>query len=147
MFIRKPPTASKLEYVNLKNVSYINETDENFVFNMCFSYTDRLNRVISHQHFIPKSNDDFKNSDYFKENFVEINGDDRTVYVNKNFVASIIAEESLDTANNKIIVCFTNSVTKQSQDINPRLIPEYLYIRMADAYVNTIIKDIVKLLY
>ena len=88
MCVRKPPNQSKIEYVNLRNVSYSNETQENIILNMCFSYEDKKSRIISHQHFLSPDDKEFMKSKYFQDNFVKIIGDDRIVYANKNFIAS-----------------------------------------------------------
>lgn len=140
MFIKKEKYPNKLEYVNLKSVSYINVTEDSIILNMCFSYEDKHYRHISHQHFLSIDNQDFMKTDYFKENFIEIRGDDRIVFANKNYIASIIADTSQDPEQNKVIVCFTNAVTKTP---SAKLMPEYLYIRMSGYNVNLVVEDIV----
>lgn len=143
MFLRKPPNQNKVEYVNLRNVSYINETPESIILNMCFSYEDKKSRIISHQHFLNADDKGFMESKYFQDNFVKVVGDDRIVYANRQFIASIIAEMPVDPENNKIIICFTNGVTK---DPNGRILPEYLYIRMSDGDVHKYVKELVKII-
>ena len=144
MYIRKPPYGNKVEYVNLKKVAYVNQTKDDVVLNMCVSYGDSSGRIISCQHFLPKDYDDFFGSDYFIKNFVKIVGKDRTTFVNKNYVTSVIGEFANNPDDNKIIVLFANSVSKQSAIINARLMQEYLYVRVGDIDLNSFVKSIVQ---
>lgn len=141
MYIEKPMQGNKLEYVNLKKVAYINCSDDEIVLNMCVSYGDSRGRIISAQHFL--NSDDFMKSDYFKSNFIKIIGTDRTTYINKDHVTSVIGEFGTSAEDNKIIVLFTNSVSKQSAVINATLMREYLYVRVGDVDLHSLVKSIV----
>lgn len=142
MYIRKPLAGNKLEYVNLKKVAYINCVKGEIVLNMCVSYGDSSGRIISAQHFL--NSDDFMESVYFKKNFVKITGTDRYTYVNKEYVTSVIGEFAMNPEQNKIIVLFDNSVSRQSAIINATLMREYLYVRVGDIDLNECVKSIVK---
>lgn len=142
MLIRLAPRANKIEYINLEKVAYINVTDC-YVFNFCSSYTDSYTRIISTQRFIDLSDNDFLSSKYFKENFIDILGDDRVTFVNINHILMVKGEDNLDTGTNKIIIQFTNPVSRKEQGEILDIIPEFLYIRMKDADINAQVKDIV----
>lgn len=142
MFIQKK-RKNKVEYINLSKVSYVNVTRNTYTLNMCYSYVDRLNRIISAQHFMDFFECDLREVQYFKDNFIEIRGDDRVVYVNKQHISSVIAESAPGTENNKIIITFTNSVTKQPRDVSDNLIAEYLFVRMTNANVEEVAASII----
>jgi hypothetical protein len=142
MFIRKSPTFSKIEYVNLKQVSYINVMSHQIVLNMITTYTDKTGRLISNQHFLEPDNNAFMQSKYFTDNFIVLEGSDRLTYINKNFVSSVIGESSL-SGEDKIIVTFTNAVNRV-RDAWDRLIPEFLYVRVKEGEeVNSVLSALV----
>lgn len=142
MFIRKSPTFSKIEYVNLKQVSYINVMSHQIVLNMITTYTDKTGRLISNQHFLEPGNNTFMQSKYFTDNFIVLEGSDRLTYINKNFVSSVIGESSL-SGEDKIIVTFTNAVNRV-RDAWDRLIPEFLYVRVKEGEeVNSVLSALV----
>lgn len=141
MFIRKSPGQKQIEYVNLKQVSYVNVTKDRIILNMCVTYTDySWGRDISKAHYLERDNDEFMSSEYFLKNFIKVEGDDRLTFINKNFVSSIIGETPLDRED-KIIVNFNYSVSGAPN----KYVPDYLYVRVKEGVeVNAYLRELVE---
>ena len=98
MFLRKPPNQSKIEYVNLRNVSYINETQENIILNMCFSYEDKKSRIISHQHFLSPDDKEFMKSIHKLSDFLDAKNAEAIL---AEITAIFLDDEELDKTKNE----------------------------------------------
>ena len=117
------------KFINLRAVSNVNVLKDKIVLNMNFTYTNRKEGQMSHFYFLKPFEDDIFETEFFKENFVRIEGFDRIVYINKNEVSHIIGE-SKEGQRDKIIICFCNSVSRKSVEDKSILCPEYMYISL-----------------
>lgn len=113
-------------FVNLEKVANINFLRDKIVFNMAYSIEKEHSGRISDYFYIDRVNGEgILKDDYFYENFVYVQGKDRNVAINKNYVSYI----KRDHRTCKITIGFCHDVTMRDLE-NIKTVAEHFYIKM-----------------
>lgn len=114
--------------VSLESVCNVNILKDKQILNLCYTYTNK-NNIMSGYYYFDLDNIGYRNSKYFKKNFIEIKGDDRHIFINKTKISFIKKEHD------KIVIGFSHSVLRHNAD-NIIFCPEYMYIKMPKDQIN-----------
>lgn len=128
--------------VSLDAVANINVVNDKMVFNMCYSFTDK-NGIMSEYYYVDLDNDSFKQSTYYKNNFIEIEGKDRVLLINKKHVSFVKKENS---AKSKLIIGFKNSIERHNVKMPTKLniTPAYMYIQVDQNELDNKFNELIK---
>lgn len=111
------------KYVNLEKVANVNCLSDKYVFNM--SYSVKIENVGRISDYVYVKSDSFMKSDYFKDNFIEVSGIDRRVFINVNHISQI----RKDVKNSKIIFSFCHDVNGRNI-MDFEFVAEHMYIKV-----------------
>lgn len=123
--------------INLQAVCNINVLKDKQILNMCYTFTNK-NNVMSGYYYFDVNNTDYKKCPYFKENFIEVKGSNRQIFINKTKI-SFVKKES-----DKLVVGFMHSVLRHNSD-EIVFCPEYMYIKMSQEQIEQNYKKILEI--